>query len=437
MPQQLTKAWFATIAAALLFACSSKPGDGSFAGLNEGDDARQGSSGVASSGGSGSGGGSGVGASSGAGSSSGGSSGASSSGASGSGSSGVGAGDGGAGVGLAVGLMPSEIGKTVTLTATSFQVAPNEEVYKCQVFANPFAGAADLIRLHGTMSAGSHHFFLFNMTALEAAVEPAVGTLGDCTGKGLEFHPFPFLSQQPDWTVQFPRASDGSPMGYPLVAANYLMINVHYLNASSAPITASVSITIDAAKPDVVKTHVGTLFLDQASLSVPVTPMGSPVSESKSWSGNPGAVSADGSYDIFTSWSHMHKWGVDFTASTNGQVFYDEEELGRTGALLATTRASPTRRRRCRATSWSPIRMTSGQSIFLELLVLQRHGRHADLRGFRGVERHVHLSPGSTTRPTPPRRTSSTTTRDRAVDLPIAGPTSGLRAAVTSLGCGR
>ncbi len=54
------------------------------------------------------------------------------------------------------------------------------------------------------MSAGSHHFFLFNMTSAEAAVEPPVGTLGDCAGKGLEFHPFPFLSQQPDWTVSYP-----------------------------------------------------------------------------------------------------------------------------------------------------------------------------------------------------------------------------------------
>ena len=355
MAQHPTKAWFLTIAGALLLACSSTPGDGSFAGLNGGDDAG-GSSGAASSG-SGGGGGSGVGASSGGGSSSGGSS---SGGSSSGGSGGGGAGDGGPGVGLGVGLMPSEIGQTVTLTATPFQVAPNAEVYKCEVFANPFAGAADLVRLHGTMSAGSHHFFLFNLSALEAAVEPAVGTLGDCTGKGLEFHPFPFLSQQPDWTVQFPRASDGSPMGYPLIAGNYLMINVHYLNASSAPITANVSITVDAAKPGVVKTHVGTLFLDQSSLSVPVTPVTSPVSESKTWGGNPGAASADGSYDIFTSWSHMHQWGVDFTASTNGQVFYDEKSWAEPGLFWH----SPGINNPATATgTLSPIHMTSSQSL--------------------------------------------------------------------------
>lgn len=343
------------MAGALLLACSSKPGAGGFPGLTDGDDAGS-SSGVASSGGSGSGGGSGASTSSGGGS--GGGSGSSS--GSGSGSGSVGVSDGGPGVGLEVGLEPDEIGQTVTLTASSFQVAPNAEVYKCEVFANPFGGAADLLRLHGVMSAGSHHFFLFNLSALEAAVEPAVGTLGDCTGQGIEFHPFPFLSQQPDWTVQFPRASDGSPMGYPLIAGNYLMINVHYLNTSSAAITAKVSITIDAAKPDVVKTHVGTLFLDQSSLSVPVTPMTSPVSESKSWGGNPGAVSADGSYDIFTSWSHMHQWGVDFTASTNGQVFYDEKNWDEPGLFWH----SPGITNPATATgTLSPIHMTSSQSI--------------------------------------------------------------------------
>ena len=80
---------------------------------------------------------------------------------------------------------------------------------------------------------------------------------GDCAGKGLEFHPFPFLSQQPDWTVSYPTDSAGMPMGYPLVGANYVMINVHYLNTTSETITANVSITITPAKAGVVKTHVG------------------------------------------------------------------------------------------------------------------------------------------------------------------------------------
>jgi hypothetical protein len=210
------------------------------------------------------------------------------------------------------------------LTAQPFSVPAGAEVFKCQAFPNPFGAYEDLIWMRGDMTAGSHHFFLFNL-------DPTVGalystTLSDCPGAGLEFHPFPFLSQQPHWTVQFPTASDGSPMGYPLPAANYLMINIHYLNTSSQAISPTVSITIEAAKPGVVKTHVGTLFLNQTAMTIPTTAtMASPVISSASWTGNPNAPSSDGSYYIFSSWSHMHQWALDFKATTNNQVFYEEK----------------------------------------------------------------------------------------------------------------
>ncbi len=320
---QPTRAWFVTMAGALLVACSSGSGGAGFGGTgDDGGGSGSSSSGAGSSSGSMLTGGSssGSGSSSGGGTSGGGSS-------SGAGGSSGGVVDGG--TPFDSGVSTGDVGQTVTLNATPFQVAAGAEVYKCEVFANPFGGAADLVALHGTMSAGSHHFFLFSINSANAAVEPvempgALNTLGSCSGNGIEFHPYPFLSQQPDWTVTFPKASDGSPMGYPLAASNLLMVNVHYLNATAAAITANVKITIEAAKPGVVKTHVGTLFLNQNPINIPVTPMSAPVLTTKSWGGNPGAASTDGSYYIFTSWSHMHRWGLDINASTNGQVFYDE-----------------------------------------------------------------------------------------------------------------
>jgi hypothetical protein len=179
------------------------------------------------------------------------------------------------------------------------------------------------------MSVGSHHFFLFNMSALEAAAEPKnmggqTNVLGDCAGNGLEFHPFPFLSQQPDWTVSFPTDTSGAPMGYPLVGQNFLMINVHYLNTGSTPITANVSIDITPAKAGVVKTHVGTIFLNQTTMSVPATAtMAQPYDSSMIWGGDPGIMPA--SYTIFTSWSHMHRWAMKFSATTGSNTFYTEK----------------------------------------------------------------------------------------------------------------
>jgi hypothetical protein len=364
-----TKAWIVTVASSLLLACSSSPNAGFD---SPGDDSTGGSSsGGQSSGSSGSGSGSSSGSPSSSGTSGGGSgsssgsggtsSGGSSSGSSGGSSSGTSdAGSGGHGINWGTQIPSSDLGQVVTLTATPFQVAAGAEVYKCQVFANPFGGVStDIVSMHGTMSAGSHHFFLFNVSAVEIAVEPPVGTLGECAGQGIEFHPFPFLSQQPDWTVNYPSDSSGAPMGYPLIGQNYLMINVHYLNTSAEAITANVKIDITPAKAGVVKTHVGTIFLNQTSMSVPATAtVQVPYDSSMVWGGDPGTVPA--SYSIFTSWSHMHRWGLKFSASTGGNTFYTETNWDSPNLYIH----SPNMPEPATATGpTSPILMTGNPSI--------------------------------------------------------------------------
>jgi hypothetical protein len=313
-----TKPLVLTIATALLVACSSGGSPSGFGGTGDPGSSSSSGAGGSSSGtvSSGSGGGT---------SSSGGN--ASSSGS----SSGAAPHDSGPGPGIFAdaNITDAEVAQTVTLTADPFTVDAGAEVFMCQVFANPFGAEADLISMHGVMSVGSHHFFLFNMdpnvTALSLVYAANIGKLAPCPAGGLEFHPFPFLSQQPDWTVNYPTASDGSPMGYPLVAANSLMVNIHYLNTTSAAISPSVSITIKTAKPGVVKTHVGTIFLNQVALSVasPV-PMSAPVQTPKTWNGD--TVDLPATYSIYASISHMHQWSVGFTASTNNSVFYTESD---------------------------------------------------------------------------------------------------------------
>ena len=349
---------------AALFACSSAQNPGGFGdpGADDGDGGASGnSSGATGSGGGGSSGGAVASGSSG-GTASGSSSGAHSTTSSGSsgGASSSGAGDGGApGIDWGTTLTADEVGQAVTLTAIPFTVAAGDEVYMCQVFDNPFGGVTtDFVSMHGTMSAGSHHFFLFSVTTTNTIVEPAVGTIGPCAGAGLEFHPFPFLSQQPDWTVNYPTDSEGKPMGYSLVGSNQVMINAHYLNASSESITANVSITITPAKAGVVQTHVGSLFLNNSSLSVPATAtMSNPYQASETWSGGSGVPAT---YSIFTSWSHMHQWGLKLSASTGSTTFYSETNWNSPGLFLH----APGMQEPSTATGpLSPVQMTSTSPI--------------------------------------------------------------------------
>ncbi len=98
-------------------------------------------------------------------------------------------------------------------------------------------------------------------------------------------------------------------------------------------------------------------------MNLPVTPMTSPVVLSKTWGGNPGAASSDGSYDIFTSWSHMHRWGLDFQASTNNQVFYDETNWDSPGLFWHGSGPPAVSNSPTATGASSPVHMTSSQGI--------------------------------------------------------------------------
>jgi hypothetical protein len=275
---------------------------------------------------------------------------ASGAGSSGSGST-SGAKDAGAGKTTLFGdadVPDAQLDTPITLTMTSFSVPANSEVYKCQQFGNPFGHDVDLTKMVGTMSAGSHHFFLFNMSA--GTGRNTASPLGDCPGAGLEFHPFPFLSQTPGaYTVEY-----GAGMGYPLVGTNGLMMNVHYLNTSGSPVTPEVSITIYPAKPGTVTTHVGTLFLNNIAISVPaMTPMSNPINITTS---NTPIVDED--YTVFTNWSHMHQYAIDFTASTAAGQFYEEKDWSEPPVISAGSGAAGTN-----TSPMLPMKLKSGTSI--------------------------------------------------------------------------
>ncbi len=232
----------------------------------------------------------------------------------------------------------------VTLTMDAFTVQPGQEVYMCQQFANPFGRDVDIIKMDGYMSTGSHHFFLFNMSPGTGRNQAA--PLGACPGMGIEFHPFPYLSQEAGhYIVTYPQAN----MGYPIATANGLMMNAHYLNATSSPITPTVSITIWPAKPGVVTTHVGSIFLNMTNITVPAAP-------TTAWypASNTPIIAED--YTIITNWAHLHTYSNEFQASANGSIFYDIKGTG-AGAVDLTEPPLQT------SSAMLPLQMKAGTTI--------------------------------------------------------------------------
>src|SRR5687767_5143193 len=87
--------------------------------------------------------------------------------------------------------------QTITLTMDPFVVHAGEEVYKCQNFANPFHGDAEIVAFESHMTPGSHHLLLFHGDEYDAD-----GPLVDCSG--LEFALNVYGAQQPDKVMTFP-----------------------------------------------------------------------------------------------------------------------------------------------------------------------------------------------------------------------------------------
>jgi hypothetical protein len=286
---------------------SGQPGTG----FSGGDDAAAagtdagGTQSSSSGGGTSSGGSSGGGASSGgSGSSSGGLSGSSSSSSSGSSSG-----------GSSGGLMMSDAApgsnpeidystQPITLTMTQFTVQPGQEVFYCQNFANPWKKQVDIKTYSLNMGMGSHHMFAFY------ASNATNGALAACPSGGLTFGPFTFSAQSPQATITYP-----ATVGATLPAATGFQLMVHYLNTTGAPITSSVALTMYIAKPNVVTNHAGSLFLNNALISVPASCTTG--CQSTSTYTLPQAV------NILSADSHMHKYATNFVATlSTGQTLF-------------------------------------------------------------------------------------------------------------------
>jgi len=207
-------------------------------------------------------------------------------------------GNGGATSGSSTG--GSDPGKTVTRTMTPFTVPSGGEVYKCQNFANPFGGEAEVTQFESHMTPGSHHLLLFYKEGGgDAPIE-------DCSG--LEFDATPYSTQLPDDTVTYP----------PGVAAlvqptTGMRLQSHYLNTTGQELTANVTITFHLAAPGTVTAHAGVLFVVDPNIYVPP--------------GQTQVVKHDCQLpfdmNLVKVSSHMHKHGTKFTSTVAGATLFE------------------------------------------------------------------------------------------------------------------
>jgi len=193
-----------------------------------------------------------------------------------------------------------DTGKTVTLTMTEFTVPSGGEVFKCQNFANPFGGDAEVTKFESHMTAGSHHLLLFYKDGVGDA------PLEECSG--LEFAATPYGSQVPDDSVSYP---DG--VAALVKATTGFRLQTHYLNTTPAELTAKVTVTFHLAEPGTVTAHAGVLFVVEPNIFVAP--------------GQTQVVKHDCSLpfdmNLIKATSHMHKHATHFTSSIAGAKVFE------------------------------------------------------------------------------------------------------------------
>ena len=190
---------------------------------------------------------------------------------------------------------------TYTIALAPFVVAPGQERYVCQDFANPFGGAPAAIHQFAShMTPGGHHLIVF------WAPGAADGPLADCSGT--EFAPGPYGSQRPDDAITYP---DG--VAAVVDPGDGFRVQAHYLNATDAPLSVSVEIRLVRVDEATVRDHAAILFFSNQSIDVPPGATGVVVQKS---------CTLPFSVELLAATGHMHAHGRSFVASAAGSTIF-------------------------------------------------------------------------------------------------------------------
>ncbi|MEQ9322736.1 MAG: hypothetical protein RIF41_26455 [Polyangiaceae bacterium] len=232
---------------------------------------------------------------------------------SGAGGAGGAPGTGGSGTGTGTGTGntgggPS--GGTYSVTMGPIDVQPGVENTQCVIMRLGNPEPIKVGRIHNNLEL-SHHLIVYTSSETEEVLEPFdcspfLDTLDPTKGSPL------MVSQKAEDTLQLP---DG--VGFALEANQMLRLELHYINASTAPQSITATSEMTTLTEGEFQDEAGFLFVGNPDISIP--PMSSATLGPTFF-----AVPADyADVSFFAITGHTHQWGTDVridTADANGAV---------------------------------------------------------------------------------------------------------------------
>jgi hypothetical protein len=215
--------------------------------------------------------------------------------------------------------------QTVAITTDPYSIAPNQEAYLCQVFANPFGRDVDIVSISASAAVPGplYEVAVFSIAPATGPTTPTPLEVCASPSAPLGTQPSIYVSGQVPsgtWpTMTYPEPN----MGYRLAAHNALMIQAYYLNTTDMPSRVTTTISLTAASPGAVTTYVGNILLVNQSFALAATVSSTrPVTETKTWTPPSGTFVQN--YHIFGSLGVPVPFQNTVRVSSKGMIFYED-----------------------------------------------------------------------------------------------------------------
>jgi hypothetical protein len=196
-------------------------------------------------------------------------------------------------------------------------VAPGSELLMCRYFAFPTnRGVIAVPSAESHYTPGSHHLLAYrsDLTSIPSD-QPGVFSCADGAWQIHQRGSY-YEAQQPDARRDLP-----SGIAHEFQPGEVVILQTHYLNTGTTNIAAHVVLTMHTVDPQTIQAEAGTIIFSNVNLNIP------PHSRVRM------TMTCPLSQDIHPAllWSHMHKRGVSFTATS------DDPAAASLGTLYAQT----------------------------------------------------------------------------------------------------
>ena len=153
---------------------------------------------------------------------------------------------------------------TLKAQASLVTIQPGEEAVKCITVGLGNAAPVLVRKFRTSLNQGSHHMIVYQSD------QPPDPTPFTCQSFGVQGGSAIFIAQQAQSELALPIDASGVPVALPLAANQSVTIEIHYINATSAPIDVIGTLELDVLPASA--EHIPSAFNFMGALGIPEIP---------------------------------------------------------------------------------------------------------------------------------------------------------------------